>query len=208
MRPGAHGGERRCLPGRVSRLSRTGFLAGVAGAGAATLGIPWISTAGAATDDDLAFANFGAAAELLIADYYAKALAAKAVGPSGTLVLRRGRAAARAHAKALGALLVGAGDTAPHADDFEFVWPRKAFADVTAIVKTGHDVLHPLLGAYQTAAATASVADYRVLFASLAASLGQQIGALALLTGPGGAEPFPVALDLEAASDALESYLG
>jgi hypothetical protein len=48
---------------------------------------------------------------------------------------------------------------------------------------------------------------YRVLYASLGASLGQQIGALA---GPAGArlEPFPVAMELEAASAALESYLG
>jgi hypothetical protein len=202
------GGGRRRLPGRESRASRRGFLAGVAGAGAATLAIPWISAAGAATDDDLAFANFGVSAELLLADFYSRALAARAVGASETLVLRRGRAAAGAHARALAALLVGAGDTAPEADDFEFAWPRKAFAAAAAIVTTGHAVLRPLCGAYQTAAASASVADYRVLFASLSASLGQQIGALALLAGPGGAEPFPVARDLEAASDALERHLG
>jgi hypothetical protein len=50
------------------------------------------------------------------------------------------------------------------------------------------------------------MASYRVLFASLAASVAQQIGALG---GPSeAAAPFPPALDLEAASAALESYLG
>ena len=45
-----------------------------------------------------------------------------------------------------------------------------------------------------------------MLFASLAASVAEQAGALAL---PGtGVEPFPIALDLEAASAALEDYLG
>ena len=47
-----------------------------------------------------------------------------------------------------------------------------------------------------------------MLYASLAASVGQQIGALAALGGARTVEPFPVALDLESASDALESYLG
>ena len=66
-------------------------------------------------------------------------------------------------------------------------------------------LLRALLGAYQTAGATASVPDYRVLYASLGASLGQQIAAL---SAPAGAEPFPVAADLEAASAVLEPYLG
>ena len=44
-----------------------------------------------------------------------------------------------------------------------------------------------------------------MLFASLAVSLGQQAGALGESLG---VEPFPVALSLEAASDALEGYLG
>jgi hypothetical protein len=44
-----------------------------------------------------------------------------------------------------------------------------------------------------------------VLYASLAASVSQQIVALG---GAAAAEPFPVALDIESASDAIERYLG
>jgi len=188
-------------------VNRKGFLATVAGAGVATLGAPWFSAA-AATDDDLAFANFGVAVELLLTDFYAEALDAKVVGGRERPILRRGHAAARSHAKALGDLLVGAGDTAPVADDFEFDWPKGTFTSAAAISKTAQAILHPLLGVYQMAAATTSVADYRVLYASLAASLGQQIGAFSTVSGPAGAEPFPVAVDLEGASDALQDYLG
>ena len=67
-------------------------------------------------------------------------------------------------------------------------------------------MLNAVRGAYQTASATLSESSYRVLFASLGAGVAEQAGALAL---PGtGVEPFPTALDLEAASAALEAYLG
>ena len=66
-------------------------------------------------------------------------------------------------------------------------------------------MLKAALAAYQRAAAMVTEPTYRVLFASLVASVAQQIGGLDAGTG---AEPFPVALDLEAASAALEPYLG
>ena len=170
---------------------------------------PWLAGAGAATDEDLAYANFGVSAELLLKDFYAKALEAKLVGGAGRGVLRRGRSASEQHAKALGALLTGAGDTAPVDEDFAFEWPAPTFKSTKSTVTTGVGVLNALLGAYQTAAATATDANYRVLYASLAASIGQQIGALASLAPPpAGVESFPAALDLEAASDALDRYLG
>jgi hypothetical protein len=123
-------------------------------------------------------------------------------------VLKRGRSAASQHAKALGVLLVGAGQTAPVEEDFEFAWPAKTFSDASEAVKTGLTVLRTLLGSYQTAAASVSAPSHRVLYASLAASLGQQLGAFAALSGAAVAEPFPVALDLETATAALEAYLG
>ena len=112
------------------------------------------------------------------------------------------------HAKALGELLVGAGQVAPAREDFEFAFPANAFASTAAIVTTGVDLLRPLLGAYQTAAASVIEPSYRVLYASLAASIGEQAGALATLSSRTAVEPFPIAIDLEAASAALEPYLG
>ena len=47
-----------------------------------------------------------------------------------------------------------------------------------------------------------------MLYATLAASVGQQIATLAWLSGRAGVQSFPVAMDLEAASAVLEPYLG
>ena len=93
-------------------------------------------------------------------------------------------------------------------EDFAFEWPASTFRTKESCVKTGGSVLASLLGAYQSAAATVVEPSYRVLYASLAASVGQQVGALASLAPRAAAEPFPVALDLEAATLALEAYLG
>jgi hypothetical protein len=189
-------------------MNRGRFLAGTVGAGAAALTGPWLPAAAAATEDELAFANFGASTELLLKDFYAKALEAKVVPRARTATLKRGRSAAAQHAKALSDLLTGAGDTPPLEEDFGFEWPRTTFRTEQSIATTGTGILRALLGAYQSAAASVTEPSYRVLYASLAASVGQQLAALATIAGRSAVEPFPVALDLEAASNALEAYLG
>jgi Ferritin-like domain len=154
-------------------VNRRRFLTSALGAGALTLGSPWLASARAATEDDLAFANFGASTEFLVKDFYARALDAKLVTGPKANALKRGRAAAAQHAKALSDLLTGAGDVAPLPEDFEFAWPASTFETEKTMVETGRGVLRALLGAYQTAAATASDPVYRVLYASLAASVSQ-----------------------------------
>jgi len=189
-------------------LNRGRFLTSAVGAGALTLGAPWVATAGAATEDDLAFANFGAATEFLVKGFYSEALKANVFAGTEMNALRRGKSYAAQHARALSELLVGAGDVAPLEEDFEFEWPAKTFKSKNDAIATGVGVLRALLGAYQTAAATVTEPSHRVLYASLTASIGQQIAALAAFEGTKVVEPFPVAIDLETASDALESYLG
>ncbi len=189
-------------------MDRRRFLVGTLGAGALSVGTPWLAAAGAATEDDLAYANFGASVELLAKDFYARALEAKVVSGSAAAVLKRGRSAAAQHAKALSDLLVGAGDVAPLEEDFAFEWPANTFESRVSTVATGLGVLKSLRGAYQSASASVSEPSYRVLYASLAASLGQQVGALAALSPRARAEPFPVAMDLESATASLERYLG
>jgi hypothetical protein len=179
----------------------------VAAGGAALAALP-VRSAFAATDDELAYANFAVSGELLLADLYEKALAAKVVTGPDQPMLQTGRRAAIQHASALSGLLNGAGQDAPTAQDFDFQWPAKAFATPAAIAATGRIVLRTMLGVYQTAVVAVSEPTYRVLYASLAASAGQQWGALAALTASGVVEPFPVALDLESASGTLEPYLG
>ena len=141
-------------------------------------------------------------------DFYSNALKANLFAGTEANALKHGRSFAAQHAKALSNLLVGAGDVAPLEEDFEFEWPAKTFKSKNDAIATGVGVLRALLGAYQTAAATVTEPSHRVLYASLTASIGQQIAALATFEGTKAVEPFPVATDLETASDALESYLG
>jgi ferritin-like protein len=178
------------------------------GLGVASASGPWLGSAVAASEDDLAFANFGASTEFLVKDFYSRTLEARVVSGARASALKRGRACAAQHAKALSDLLVGAGDVAPLEEDFEFAWPAKTFKTEREAVSTGAGVLRALLGAYQTAAATVTEPSHRILYASLTASVGQQLAELAALQGTRAVEPFPVATDLETASDALESYLG
>jgi hypothetical protein len=189
----------------MTRLSRRRLL--VAAAGGVAMTVAPVRPAGAATDDELASANFGLAAAYLAADYYAHALQADKLGADSRRTLRSGRAASLSQARALSDLITGAGDTPAASEDFAFEWPAKAFDTAAATRTTGLDVLRPTLGAYQSAVAAVSESSYRVLYASLVASLGQQIGALVGSVGER-VEPFPPALDLESASDALEGYLG
>ncbi len=189
-------------------MDRRHFLIGTLAAGASGLTGPLVGTAGAVTDEDLSFANFGAAGELLLKDFYSQALGAKVVRGPGYRALRQGRSAAARHARALSELLEGAGDTPPAEEDFAFTWPARTFRTSGAILTTALGVLRALQGSYLTAAASATVPSYRVLYSSLAASAGQQIGALTLLSRGAELHPFPVALELEAASVALDRYLG
>lgn len=189
-------------------MDRRRFLVSTIGASTATLATPWLGSAAAATDDDLAYANFGASVEFLLKDFYARALDAKVVSARAERVLRTGRSAAAQHASALSDLLVGAGDVAPVEEDFAFEWPAGTFRTPQALVTTGIGVLAALRGAYQNAVASVTEPSYRVLYASLVASVGQQLGELATLSSRPGVEPFPVGMDLETASSALEKYLG
>ena len=191
-------------------MNRRRFL--VSSLGVTTLAVssgPLLASAGAATDDEIAFANFGASTEFLVKDYYTKVLEAKVLPGAGLAVAKRGRAAASQHARALSEALVGAGDVAPVEEDFEFVWPARTFRNAQSTVTTGLDVLRALLGAYQSAAASVTdtvVPDpVREPRSERGAADRRARGAV---TADAGAEPFPVAMDLEAASSALEAYLG
>ena len=188
-------------------MNRRRFLLGTLGAGTLTLGGPWLSTAGA-TEEELAFANFGASVELLAKDFYTRALGAKVFTGADAAVLREARSAAARHARALSNLLVAAGDVAPAEADFAFRWPAASFRTKRAVTATGLTILRALGGVYQTAGASVIEPSYRVLYASLAGSVGQQIGGLLSLAGRSSVDAFPVAMDLETASNAVERYLG
>jgi hypothetical protein len=194
----------------VRPMNRRRFLISAASSGAALAGAGALAApAAAATDDELAFANFGAAAELLLKDFYVKTREAKLFGGQLDKAFARGQFAAGEHVTALSAVLTDSAQTAPLAEDFEFAWPEDTFKTRKAAASAGLTVVEALLGAYLTAAATSPTLSLRVLFASLAANLGEQLSTLSLARGrPAIGNSFPVAFDLEAASLAVEAFLG
>lgn len=189
-------------------MNRRHFMSAAVSGGAALVGAGALAPAGAAaTDDELAYANFGAATELLLQDFYGRVGEAKLFSSQLAKAFARGRFAAGKHAAALAALLTGAGQTAPLEEDFEFAWPGGTFVSRKAAVAAGSTITEALLGAYLTAAATSPTGSFRVLYASLGASLGEQLDPVAR-SRPTFGNPFPSALDLESASAAVERFLG
>ncbi len=192
-------------------MNRRRLILSAAGAGLAVSGLaaPGGLAALAATDDELAYANFGQATEFLLKDFYAKATAAKLFGAAAGREFARGGVSAAQHADALGQLLTDAGQTAAVEEDFEFAWPAGTFAKKSSITSAGLTVTRPLLGVYQTAAAAISIPSYRTLYASIAVNVAQQIGALGQLSGGSVVGvSFPPAIDVQTASDTIEAYLG
>lgn len=192
-------------------MNRRSLLLSAAGAGLAVSGLaaPRSFAAAAATDDELALASFGQAAELLLADFYARATAAKIVTGAPARDLGHGALSATEHAAALAMLLTGAGQTAAVAADFEFAWPEGTFASRRTAGYAGLEIARPLLGVYLGATTGVSIASYRTLFATMAANVAQQVAALSRLAdGRLVGVSFPPPVDLQAASDAIETYLG
>jgi hypothetical protein len=192
-------------------MNRRSLLFSAAGAGLAASGLtaPRGFAAATVTDDELAFASFGQAAELLLADFYGRATAAKvATGPAAH-DLAHGALSATEHVAALAKLLTDAGQTASVAEDFDFAWPEGTFATRRRAGRTGLEIARPLLGVYLAAEIGVSVVSYRTLFTSMAANVAQQLAALSRLSGGRMVGiSFPSAVDIETASAAIEAYLG
>lgn len=188
-------------------LSRRQLVVSAIGAGLA--GGLGAETARAATDDELAFANFGQATELLLADLYDRSVTSGLFERHGAREIRRAALNAREHAAALAGLLTGAGQQAASPEDFEFDWPDGTFASRSAVGEVGLVITESLAGVYASALTVVSIPSHRRLYASMLASLSRQIAFLGPASGGRAIGiSFPPALEIEAASDAIEAYLG
>jgi len=190
----------------VPAISRRRFLSSAASGAAVLLGGGVLAPpAAAATDEELAFANFGAT-ELLLKDFYAQVGEAKLFGGDTAQSVRSRRLCLHG--------ACGRPRRPPHRRGPDGPAGRGLRVRVAArhvrSAKTGcHGGTDRGLGAYLTAAATSPTESFRVLYSSLAASCGEQRSVLLLARGraPIG-NPFPPALELEAASSAVEAFLG
>ena len=166
--------------------SATGLLAGAASADV----IP---------DDDLAYARLLVAAELLSADFYARAVASKRFDGKAQTSLRRARFNEREHYRSVAGILSGAGQAPAVAADFDLSYPKGR----TAIAKLGVTLETTFLGAVGALQTSA----LKQPLARIAASEAEHLGVLTQLAGgtPFGLS-FPEALTIEEASDALDTY--
>jgi Ferritin-like domain len=182
-------------------LTRTGFLAGGAAAGASLL-VPGLARA--ATEDDLALLRLAASAELVTTAFYYRAAGSPALGAAERRAFRRARYSDQRHYS----LLVRAiGVDAPVKEDFDIGFRPRTFGTRRRIAETGSLLERAVLGIHLSAAAAISTPELRLFAARLAASEGRH---LALLTQVAGGDivgaPLPDPIDVERASEVLAPY--
>ncbi len=186
-----------------SHLTRTSFLA--------TLGALALAPAALAdgpTDLDLANARLLVAVELLLADFYGRAVKAGTFGPAGKDSLERALFNENEHYASVSSILSSAGQTPAVAADIDFSYPAESFDTLGATTKLGLKLERIALGSYLGAVAAVST-PLKLRFAQIAASEAQHATVFAAeTTGHAIWNSFPAPLTIDEASDALSEYTG
>ncbi len=183
-------------------LSRSAFLATALVAVATPTAL-----ADGAADVDLASSRLLVAVELLLADFYGRALSADRLGAAGRDALLRARFNEREHLAAVSGVLLGAGQTPATAADIDFGYPARTFATRGAIARTGAKLERIALGAYLGAVAAVQSPTLRSSLARIAACEARHLTVFqAEATGHALDNSFGDALAIDAASNALGAY--
>lgn len=191
---------------RADLLSRGGKGAAVALASSAFGG--FAAKADAATPEgDLAYARLLVALELLLLDFYGRAIRAGKLHGGAQLELRRARAGERRHYELNAAILTEAGQVPATAADIDFTYPRGSFASRGSIDKLGVRLESLALGAYLGAVRALATPLYRDHAARAAASEAQHLSVFSEAVGGRRlGSPLPPALTVERVSDTLDRY--
>ena len=189
------------MPGQITR---TGFLGS-----ALALALAPGALADAPADSDLANARLLVALELLLADYYRRALKADRLGLPGRDALRRAQFNETEHLAAVSGILTGAGQTPATAADIDFSYPGKTFGSRGAIAKTAATLERLAVGAYLGAVQSTKAATLTLPLARIAAVEARHLTVFqAESTGHPLDNSFGDALTIDAASAALAAYTG
>jgi hypothetical protein len=165
--------------------------------------------AGAATpsDSDLAYLRLLVAAELLAADFDAKALASGKLTHRSKAVFRKIAADEKAHYTRLAQLVTAGGQPAATSADIDFSYPKGSFASQSSVLKLAARIEALVLGAYLGAVENVETAELRLPIGQIAANEAQHAGALAALHGGTAiGRAFPSSLQIDAASAALDRF--
>ncbi len=204
-------------------MDRSGFLSSSARGGASValgaitagwlvdnaVGAPAKTAAsGPLADLDLAIARLAVGAEILAAEFYSEAIAAKTFSADVTRYLKRALFNEQEHLTAMSQVLSGAGQAPSTADDFTITFPKGTFDSRGSIAKFGTALETALLGAYLGAVDALGSSDLKTTAARIAASEAQHLSVFSELTAnrPVGVS-FPAPIDYATASDLLDAYL-
>jgi hypothetical protein len=180
----------------------------LAAGGAVLFGaLPAQTVAATPSDNDLAYLRLLVGAELLAADFQAKALSSRKVGRRSRRALKKMAADEKAHYARLARLVNAAGQPPATARDIDFTYPKGSFASESALLRTAAQIETVVLGAYLGAVENVETAALRLSVGQIAANEAQHVGALAELRGRsviGGA--FAPVLQIDAASAALDRF--
>lgn len=183
-------------------MTRTGFLATALLAAAA----PSALAAGPA-DIDLASARLLVTVELLLADFYERALKADRLGIPGRDALQRARFNESEHLTSVSGVLSGAGQTPATADDIDFSYPSRTFESRGGIADVGVKLERLALGAYLGAVAAVQSPSLKLPFAQIAACEARHLTVFeSAATGHALDNSFGDPLTIDEASNALAAY--
>jgi hypothetical protein len=168
------------------------------------------ATAGAAAigPADIPVVTLALAAELLGAEYYTQALAARVFGGTETRYLKRALLNEGEHYTATARFLTDAGQTPGQRTDFDFIFPAKAFATRRSAAQLGMQLETVFLGIYLGGAGSLQDVGTRDAFARIAACQAQHLSVFSriVLNRPIGLS-FPVPLTVEDGSAALDPFI-
>jgi hypothetical protein len=158
-------------------------------------------------DSDLSYLRLLVAAELLEADFQRLALKSEKLNRHSRAVLEKMAADEKAHYAALARLMADAGQIPATAGDIDFSYPKSTFASWSSIAKVASHIETIVLGSYLGSVENVQTQELRLPIGRIAANEAQHVGALAGLRGRTViGRPFAPALQIEAASAALDRY--
>jgi hypothetical protein len=163
--------------------------------------------ADAPADGDLAQARLLVALELLLVDFYARALKAQRFGAPGHDTLQRALFNETEHLAAVSEVLTGAGQPVTTAGDIDFSYPANAFASRGEVARLAVELERLALGAYLGAIAAVQAQALKLPFAQIAACEAQHVSVFAReATGHGLGASFGEPLSIDQASNALGRF--
>ena len=159
------------------------------------------------TDNDLAYLRLLVAAELLAADFQARALASGKLSRHSKAVIKKMSADEKAHYTRLAQLVTAAGQPPATAADIDFSYPKGSLASQPSVLKLAAEIETLVLGAYLGAIENLETAELRLPIGQIAANEAQHAGALAALRGRTViGRAFAPSLQIDAASAALDRF--